>query len=253
MRQGGKILASVLSCLAKEAKPGITTNYLNDLAERLIYSQGALPGFKGFQGYPASLCTSINEQIVHALPSERKLENGDIIGLDLGVLWPPENCSMCAMSGGCGNRGGLYTDAAITVGVGEISHEPKKLIETARAALAIAVRLVKPGRKLSEISRAIHQYAAKAGFSVIRELVGHGIGYQLHEEPSIPNFFPSKFKDVTLKEGMVLAIEPMIAAGHHQLKKSKDQHGFETADASLTAHFEHTVAVTKRGVEILTK
>lgn len=253
MRQGGKILAFVLSCLSKEAKPGVTTRYLDELAERLIYAQGALPGFKGFQGYPASLCTSVNEQIVHALPSERKLENGDVLGLDLGVLWPPENCSMCAMSQGCLNQGGLYTDSAVTIGVGKISPEAKKLIATAKGALQVGVDLIKPGRKLSEISRAIHQYVEKAGFSVIRELVGHGIGYELHELPQIPNFFPSNFKDIALKEGMVLAIEPMIAAGHHKLKKSKDQHGYETEDSSLTAHFEHTVAVTKNGYQILTK
>ncbi len=253
MRQGGKILASVLSYLAKEAKPGVTTNYLNGLAEKLIYAEGALPGFLGFDGFPASLCTSINEQIVHGLPTERKLEDGDVIGLDLGVLFPPENCSHCALNHGCQSQRGMYTDAALTLGVGKLSLEAKRLIETARGALAAGLKQVKPGKKLSEVSKAIHQYVEKAGFSVIRELVGHGVGYELHEEPMIPNFFPHGQADVVLKEGMVLAIEPMIAAGKHQIKKSKDGYGYETQDKSLTAHFEHTVAVTKRGCEILTK
>lgn len=253
MRQGGKILAAVLSRVAKEAKPGMTTDYLDSLAERLIYASGALPAFKGFDGYPATLCTSINEQVVHALPSERKLKEGDIVGLDLGVIFPPERCGMCAMSASCQSQRGLYTDIAVTVGVGKVSPEAKKLMLVARGALNTAIDLAKPGRKLSEISKAIHAYVEKNRFSVIRDLVGHGVGYELHEEPQIPNFYPNSVKDITLKEGMVLAIEPMIAAGHYKLKRSKDKHGFETQDQSLTAHFEHTIAITKSGRQILTE
>ncbi len=252
MRAGGKILAFVLSELKKAAKPGVTTQSLDELAERLIYEQGALPGFKGYQGYPAALCASVNEEIVHALPSGRKLKEGDIVGLDLGVLWPPEKCSSCPSARGCGGQRGLYTDAAITVAVGKVSQEAKKIIEAAEGALGVAVRKIKPGRKLSEISAVIQKYAEDAGFSVIRELVGHGVGYELHEEPEIPNFTGSQFKDVILKEGMALAIEPMISAGHWRIKRSKDSFGFETEDKSLSAHFEHTVAVTKNGCEILT-
>jgi len=253
MRQGGKILATVLSEVAKAVKPGVTTESLDELAERLIYSQGALPGFKGHDGYPAALCTSVNEEIVHALPSERKLKEGDIIGLDLGVLWPPERCSACPMGGGCGGQQGFYTDAALTVAVGEISPQTARLIETAHGALGVAIDKIKPGRKISDISGAIQKYTEDAGFSVIRELVGHGVGCELHEEPEIPNFISNHFKDAVLKEGMVLAIEPMISAGQSRVKKSKDKFGYETEDKSLAAHFEHTVVVTKEGYEVLTK
>lgn len=253
MRQGGKILAFVLSEVAKAVKPGVTTKYLDELAESLIYEKGALPGFKSFQGYPATLCTSVNEEIVHALPSERKLKEGDIIGLDLGVLFPPERCGSCSMAQGCAGQQGMYTDSAVTVPVGKISPEAAKLIEAARGALNTAIAKIKPGRKISEISRTIQNFAEGAGFSVIRELVGHGIGCELHEAPEIPNFAGSNFKDVILKEGMVLALEPMVSAGTHKIKKSKDKFGFETEDKSLAAHFEHTVAVTKDGCEVLTK
>ena len=253
MRQGGKILASVLFEVTKKIKPGATTKSLDELAERLIFEHGALPGFKGFDNYPAALCTSINEEIVHALPSARKLKDGDIIGLDLGVLWPPENCGSCALSHGCGGQRGLFTDAAITVAVGKISPEAKKIVSAAKGALDIAITKIKPGRKLSEVSAAIEAYVAKQGLAVIRELVGHGVGYELHEEPEIPNFANSQFKDVVLKEGMTLAIEPMISAGSHKIKKSKDKFGYLTEDDSLAAHFEHTVAVTKNGCEVLTK
>jgi len=253
MRQGGKILASVLLSVAKEVKPGITTEYLDELAERLIYQHGALPGFKGHQGYPATLCVSINEQIVHGVPSSRKLKEGDIVGLDLGVIWPPENCSHCAMSHGCQSQPGMYTDAALTVGVGKINQEAEKIIKASRGALQAAIEQIKPGQKLSEVSIAIEKYAKAQGFSVIRELVGHGVGYELHEDPEIPNFKASWLKDAVLKEGMVLAIEPMLSAGTYKIKKSKDGYAYETADKSLSAHFEHTVLVSSKGAEILTK
>jgi methionyl aminopeptidase len=253
MRQGGKILASVLSQVAQAAKPGVTTQFLDELAERLIYEHGALPGFKGFDGYPAILCTSVNEEIVHVLPSERKLKEGDIIGLDLGVLFPPERCGSCSMSQGCGGQQGMYTDAAATIAVGKISSEASKLIEVASGALNSAIEKIKPGQKLSEVSRAIQNYVEKQGFAVIRDLVGHGVGCDLHEAPEIPNFASDRFADVELKEGMVLAIEPMISNGGHKIKRSKDKFGYETEDKSLAAHFEHTVAVIKGGAEILTK
>jgi methionyl aminopeptidase len=266
MRQGGKILASILLAVAKEVKPGVSTKYLDELAERLIYEKGALPGFKGFDGYPATLCTSVNEEIVHALPSGRQLKEGDILGLDLGVLWPPslaglesslartpESCATCAMAAGCRKQKSMFTDAALTVAVGKVSSEAKKIIEVARGALDLAVSKIKPGKKLSEVSSAVEKYVKQQGFLVIRDLVGHGIGYKLHEAPEIPNFAGHHFKDVVLKEGMTLAIEPMISAGSHKIKKTKDKHGYATQDNSLAAHFEHTVVVTKKGCEILTK
>ncbi len=253
MRQGGKILAFVLGKVAQAVKPGVTTQSLNDLAEKLIAQSGAAPAFLGHDGYPASLCTSVNEEIVHAIPSNRVLREGDILGLDLGILWPPEKCGACPLSRGCGGQRGLNTDMAITVPVGRVSPEAQKLIDVAAGALNAAVAKIKPGRKLSEISKEIQRYVEKSGLTVIRELIGHGIGYDLHEEPDIPNYHADWLKDAVLKEGMVLALEPMVSSGGWKIKKSKDKHGYETADKSLSAHFEHTVAVTDRGAEILTR
>lgn len=253
MRQGGKILASVLLALEKEVKPGVTTQYLDEFAEKMIYKNGALPAFKGYQGFPNALCASVNEEVVHGLPSERKLAEGDIIGLDLGVIFPPERCSSCSMMGGCGQQRGMYADAAITVAVGRVSPEAEKLIKAAKGALEVAIDLVKPGRKLNDISKAIQKYAEEAGFSVIRDLVGHGVGFDLHEEPTIPNFDFSPKDKIILEEGMTLAFEPMLSAGKPKIKKSSDKFGFRTADKSLSSHFEHTIAVTKDGCEVLTK
>lgn len=255
MRQGGRILAEVLVEVAKNAKPGVTTAFLDDLAEQLIFKAGALPAFKNFGGYPSNLCASVNEQVVHGVPSKNKiLKEGEIISLDLGVLWPPEKCDSCPMaSAGCGNQKGMYTDMAITVGVGKIDSEAKHLIEVARGALNVAVDLVKPGQKLSKISQAIQNFVEKAGFQVICDLVGHGVGHELHEDPQIPNFASRNFKEVILKEGMTLAIEPMAAVSDSRVKQSKDGYGWETKGGSWAAHFEHTVAVTKNGHEVLTK
>mgnify|MGYP001269072038 CR=1 FL=1 len=254
MRQGGKILAFVLSSLAKEVKSGVTTAYLDELAENLLWQNGALPAFKGFQDYPAALCASVNEEVVHGLPSKRKLKEGDIIGLDLGAIFPAENCHSCPFSANeCGGEAGLYTDAAITVAVGKISPQAQKLMKATRESLTAGIEKIRPGRKLSEVSGAIEKTIEKAGFSVVKELVGHGVGYELHEDPEIPNFITEALPDTILKEGMTLAIEPMVSEGDWRIKKSKDGHGYVTRDGSLSAHFEHTVLVTKNGYEILTK
>ncbi len=254
MRQGGRILASVLFEVAKAAKPGVTTQSLNDLAEELIFQYGASPAFLGHEGYPATLCTSVNEEIVHALPSKRVLKEGDILSLDLGVLWPPERCGVCPLNAqGCGGQQGLNTDMAITIPIGEIKPQAEKLIKAAEGALKAAINKIKPGRKLSEVSQEIQRFAEKEGFAVIRDLIGHGIGYDLHEEPDIPNYKANWLKEIILKKGMVLALEPMLSCGDWKIKKSKDKYGYLTADKSLAAHFEHTVAVTDSGAEILTK
>lgn len=254
MRQGGKILAFVLGEVVKAVRPGIVTAELDRLAEALLWQQGALPAFKGFEDYPASLCVSINEQVVHALPSQRKLQAGDVVGLDLGALYPAQNCSVCPTGGaGCGGQPGLFTDMAVTVATGEVSPQAKKLMAAAGGALETALRVIRPGRKVGAVSKAIQQYVEKAGFCVIRDLVGHGVGRALHEEPSIPNFVGGNFPDAVLEAGMTLAIEPMISLGRGEVKKSADGFGYETADKSLAAHFEHTVAVTKNGCELLTE
>lgn len=236
MAEGGKILAKVLREIAKITKAGITTNDLNGAAEALILKYGAAPSFKGFQNFPASLCTSINEEIVHGIPSGTVLKEGDIIGLDLGILYK-----------------GLHTDMAITIGVGKISKNAKKLIKTTEAALKFAIKKVRPGIDTNDIGEIIENYIEGKGFGVVRELCGHGIGKNVHEDPSVPNFRDKKKQGTVLKEGMVICIEPMVTMGDWRIKKAKDNYGFQTKDDSLAAHFEHTIAVTKTGSMVLTK
>jgi len=255
MRQGGRILARILNEVAKAVKPGISTKELDKLASELIFLSGAKPAFLGYEGFPAALCTSVNEEVVHALPSERKLKEGDIIGLDLGILYPAENCFVCPFAKECSTQDslvGFYTDMAMTVPVGKSEPKAAKIIKVAEKALEIGFEKIKPGNHIGDISFAIQQYVEKQGFSVIRDLVGHGIGKELHEDPKIPNFGQPN-TGPELKVGMTLAIEPMITAGQYKIKKSKDGFGYETIDKSLAAHFEKTVAVTEDGYEILTK
>lgn len=263
MRQGGKILAGILNEVARAVRPGVTTNELNDLAAKLIYEAGAAPAFLGFNNFPAVLCTSVNEEIVHSAPSDRILKEGDIIGLDSGILYPPENCHICPLrqssseaspygSKSCGGTPGFYTDMAVTVPVGKISEKAEKLINVTKKALNIAIAETKANVHLGDISFAIQKYVESEGFSVIRDLVGHGIGQGVHEDPEVPNFGKPN-TGLELKEGMVLAFEPMVAMGKYRIKEGEDGFAYETADKSLAAHFEHTVAVTKRGCEILTQ
>lgn len=240
MKEGGKILADVLEILAGEIKIGISTKHLDELARKLLKERGAEAAFLNYspdflnKPYPAGLCVSVNEQIVHAIPSDRILKQGDIISLDLGVKYK-----------------GLITDSAITIGIGKISREAEKLIDVTKKSLVMAIKEAKVGNHLGDISFAIQNHIEKNGFQVIKELCGHGVGLEVHEEPDILNF-GKKGEGIELKEGMVLAIEPMAAIGNPKIKKSKDGFGYETYDGSLAAHFEHTVAVTKDGPMILT-
>jgi len=254
MRQGGKILAEVLNEVAKKVQPGITTAELNKIAEDLILRKGAAPAFKGYRGFPFALCISVNEEVVHGAPSARELKNGDIVGLDLGIVYPPELCFSCPFSSGsCGGTPGLFTDSAITVAVGKIDARAEKLIKVTKRALEIGLEQIRPNAYLGDLGFAIQSYVELEGFSIIRDLVGHGVGKELHEEPEIPNFGKAK-TGPKLKEGMTLAIEPMVAMGkYHIIKGKRDDFAYETADKSLTAHFEHTVVVTKDGCEVLTK
>jgi len=242
LAKGGAILSSILHRVAKEAKAGVSTEYLNNLAEVLIEKKGAKPSFKGFgltNPYPAALCASINEHVVHSIPSSEKiLKEGDIIGLDLGIKYPGQN--------------GLYTDMAITVGIGKINQEAKKLIEVTREALKLIIKKLKPGITTGDLGHLIQEYVESQGFSAVRELVGHGVGYEVHEEPKLPNYGRPGEGEV-LKEGMVLAFEPMINAGGWQVEFGEDGWDVTTKDKSLSAHFEHTVVVTKKGCEVLTK
>lgn len=233
MRQSSQIVARILSELKDMIRPGLETRELDKYAENRARELGAVPAFKGYRGYPASLCVSINEEIVHGIPSSRRLQEGDIVSLDFGVLYE-----------------GYYGDAALTVPVGEVSELALRLIEVAESAFYRGLEELKIGHRLSDVSAAIQQEVEKAGFSVIRTFVGHGIGRSLHEEPQLPNFgLPGH--GPRLKKGLTLAIEPMIAAGHWEVEVLDDGWTAITKDRSLSAHYEHTVALTDRGVEIL--
>jgi len=235
MKEGGNILARVLAKVAAQVKPGVTTQDLDKAAEALILKYKATPAFKGYMGFPAAMCTSVNEEIVHCFPSGRVLKEGDIICLDLGLKYK-----------------GFYSDMAMTVAVGKISRQIKKLLDVARKSLDLAIKKVKPGVAVSQIGELIEGFIEGKGFGVVRELCGHGIGKEIHEDPQVPNYFDEKAKTI-LKEGMVICIEPMITMGDWRIKKAKDGYGFQTKDSSFAAHFEHTIAVTKKGSEVLTK
>lgn len=242
LKQGGKILARIMKKVAQAAKTGIITRELDELAERLILEAGGEPSFKGYgeknNPYPAALCTSINEQIVHGVPGDYILKNGDIIGLDIGMRYPKTN--------------GLFTDMAITAGVGKINKKAKNLINVTRKALDVWLKNIKPEEDIIQISAKVQSFVEKQGFSVIRELVGHGVGHAVHESPAIPNYYSAEFS-FKLKEGMVLALEPMVSAGDYHILVENDNWSVITRDHSLCAHFEHTVVVTKSGCEVITK
>ncbi|MBI3600197.1 MAG: type I methionyl aminopeptidase [Nitrospinae bacterium] len=235
MKIPNRLVAEVLGEVVKKIKAGISTIELDRLAESLIVKKRGVPAFKGYRGYPNSLCISINEQVVHGIPSSRKLKEGDIVSLDLGIYYD-----------------GYYGDAALTVGVGNISQDAERLLDSTRKALYIGIEKAKAGNHLSDISYAIQSYVEGEGFSVVRAFVGHGIGTSLHEDPQVPNFGEAGNGPV-LKNGMVIAIEPMVNAGVSDVEVLEDDWTTVTADRSLSAHFEHTVAITDNGAEILTK
>ena len=228
-------MAEVLDVLAVAARPGIRTKELDIMARKLISAHGAKPSFLNYNGFPAALCVSINEEIVHGLPSERMLKDGDLVKLDLGVLYK-----------------GFHTDSARTVLVG--NHDPKKekLIDITRQALAIGIEAAQPGNTLGDVGHAIHEYVRSQGFDVVRELIGHGIGRNVHEEPEVPNY-GKQGQGPKLVAGMVIAIEPMVVEGSWRIANGPDGFRFVTEDGKLAAHFEHTVAITNNGPLILTQ
>ena len=239
MAEGGKILASVMKKLEKMVKPGITTKELDKAAEDLVLSSGGECSFKGYHGYPSCLCTSINEKIVHAVPSERILKEGDIIALDLGIKYRDFHTDMAATVFVTMTRNSAYAENVV------------RLLETTKGALEIGIKKVRPGMTFGDISHAIQEYVENKGFSVVRDLCGHGIGKNLHEDPEILNYGKAG-TGPTLREGMVFCLEPMVSAGDYHIIKSKDGFGYETHDGSLSAHFEHTIAVTGNGAKVLT-
>jgi len=233
LRRCNQIVARVLNELRAAVVPGVTTSELNDRAEALLTLYGGEPAFKGYRGFPASMCTSVNEQIVHGIPDGRKLKEGDIISLDFGV-----------------KLNGFYGDAAITVAVGEIGNKARSLLEVTEQALYRGIEQAVVGNKLSDVCQAIQWWVEKHGFSVVRDFVGHGIGTSLHEEPQIPNF-GVPLPNPRLQEGMVFAIEPMVNEGTHEMRILPDGWTAVTADGKLSAHFEHTIALTGTGPIIL--
>lgn len=234
MDRANAIVREVLALLEREAVPGVTTEDLDRLAEREIRARGAIPAFKGYFDYPKSLCSSINDEIVHGIPSpKRKLREGDVIGLDLGSIVE-----------------GYYGDAAVTVGVGKIPEPARRLIDDTREALHVGIAEMLPGAPLHNIGRAIQRFAESRGYGVVRDFVGHGIGTSLHEEPQVPNYWPGR-PGPALREGMVLAIEPMLNLGTERTIKDSDGWTVRTADGQISAHFELSVAVTAGAPRIL--
>jgi methionyl aminopeptidase len=233
MRQSNRLAAQVLQRLKEAVKPGITTKELDHKAEHLITAAGATPAFKGYREYPASLCVSVNEEVVHGIPDHRRLQQGEIVSLDVGVYLNE-----------------YYGDAAISVPVGEVGEEAARLLEVAQQALAKGIEQAQDGNRLLDISHAIQSWAEEHGFSVVRDFVGHGIGRNLHEDPQVPNF-GGPHAGPRLRPGMVLAIEPMINAGTWEVEVLDDGWTVVTADRRLSAHFEHTIAITEQGADIL--
>ncbi len=233
MDEANRIVHQVLDEMGRRIAPGVTSRELDRTAERMIRQAGGVPAFLHYRGYPATLCISVNDVIVHGIPGERKLEEGDIVGIDCGVLYK-----------------GYYGDAARTFAVGEVGEEAKRLLRVTEEALHLAVAQVRPGGRLSDIGNAVQRHAERNGYSVVREFSGHGVGTSLHEDPQVPNFGPPG-KGPKLRPGLVLAIEPMVNAGTSEVRMDADGWTARTADGKLSAHFEYSVAVTDRGARIL--
>jgi methionyl aminopeptidase len=235
MRKSNAIVAEVLSEVKQMVRPGVKTFELDRRAEELTRRKGAKPAFKGYRGYPFSLCTSINCEVVHGMPSERILKEGDILSLDFGVSFK-----------------GYYGDAAVTVPVGNVSANARRLMEVTEKSLYLAIENARAGKRLGDVSATVQNYVEAAGFSVVRDYVGHGIGKDLHEDPQIPNF-GTKGRGIELKPGMVFAVEPMVNEGTYEVRILADDWTVVTSDGKLSAHFEHTLAITENGPEILSR
>lgn len=238
MYKAGQLVGQLLKELSEMVKPGLTTLELDQYSEKRIRAAGAIPTFKGYRGYPYSICTSVNEQVVHGFPSSRKLQNGDIISIDCGAT-----------------LGGYVGDAAVTIAVGQISPEAEKLIAVTKRALYCAIEKMKVGNRLYDVSYAVQSYVEPLGYTIVRDYCGHGIGTAMHEDPQVPNYAPSGRPGTgpRLREGWVLAIEPMVNIGTHKVRTESDGWTVSTVDKQLSAHFEHTIAILSEGPWILTE
>ncbi len=235
MRNGGHILADVMDRLREIVQPGMATQEIDEDVEAFIRKRGATPAFKGYRGFPATVCVSINDEVVHGIPSpHRRIKKGDIVGLDLGCIVE-----------------GYYADCALTLALGDVPPRVQELLDVTRQSLDIAIDECRPGRRLSDVSHSVQRHVEAHGFGVVRTFVGHGIGRELHEDPQVPNF-GDPGRGPQLKPGMVLAIEPMVTMGSWEVRILEDRWTAVTVDGSLAAHFEHTIAVTEHGPEVLT-
>ncbi len=234
MRRGGKITANTLSMLLKTVRPGVTLLELDRLAEKSIREQGGVPTFKGYHGFPASICASVNDVVVHGIPTERALKEGDILSIDIGSTFE-----------------GYVSDTAATIPIGHVSAEAERLMRVTQESLMLGIAQMQRGKRLSDISHAVQQHAESNGYGVVRVLVGHGVGTKMHEEPQVPNFGPPG-QGIVLRAGLCLAFEPMITEGTFEVETLKDGWTVVTADGKLAAHFEHTIALTEEGPRILT-
>jgi methionyl aminopeptidase len=234
MRRAGRIVAEVLALVESELKPGVSTAHLDRIAEKYILANGAVPSFKGYHGYPASLCISLDDEVVHGIPGERTIRDGQIVSVDAGAIYE-----------------GWHGDGARSFVVGKLGPEAEKLVETTRAAMMAGIAAACPGNRIGDIAAAVEDVAAPAGYGIVRQYVGHGIGTAMHEEPQVPNF-RSQAKGMQLLPGLCLAIEPMLTLGSHEVETRPDGWTVVTKDGSLAAHFEHTIAITENGPQILT-
>ncbi len=234
MRQAGRVVAEVLQLLVERLRPGIVEKELDEIVRREFARRGVEPTFLGYHGYPATVCVSVNDEIVHGIPGNREIQDGDVVSIDLGCTYK-----------------GFVADAALTVGVGNVSPEAQRLIDVTREALARGIAAARAGARVGAIGHAVQSYVESQGFSVVREYVGHGVGRQMHEDPQVPNY-GSPDTGPLLRPGMVIAIEPMVNAGDWRTKRDSDNWTVRTADGSLSAHFEHTLAITEGDAEVLT-
>lgn len=234
IRHGGRILRQALDLVNRHCVPGVRTQELDQMAEQYIRDQGGKPSFKGYRGFPGSLCISVNEEVVHGIPGRRKVRQGDLVSVDCGVTWE-----------------GFVADSATTIAVGEVEPELQKLMDVTREALFLGIDQARPGRFIRDISKAVQDHVEKHGFTVVRDLVGHGVGYSVHEEPQVPNFAGPR-KGPKILPGLVIAIEPMVNVGTSDVVMLEDGWTIVTRDRLPSAHFEHTIAVTENGPRILT-
>jgi len=234
MREAGKLLGEILQQLGEACQPGVSTGEIDETADRLIRKAGAIPGFLGYNGFPKSLCISVNEEVVHGIPGKRVIRQGDIVSLDCGLVYK-----------------GMWADSGLTVMVGQVAPEAERLVQVTRESLEKAIEQAVPGNRVGDISAAVQRHVESNGFSIVRNFVGHGIGRQMHEEPQVPNFgLPGT--GPLLKPGYALAIEPMVNAGSHEVEMRPDRWTIITADGKLSAYFEHTVLITEGGPVVAT-